>query len=65
MKNVTKIYKFSIYFLFKTPFCKSFIRVQDPDTCGHVCPGLAACIRPDLVCDGVTNCPGGGDEVRY
>ena len=34
-----------------------------PDTCGHVCPGLAACIRPELVCDGVTNCPGGEDEA--
>ena len=35
-----------------------------PDTCGHVCPGLAACIRPDLVCDGVSNCPGGEDEAE-
>ena len=26
-----------------------------PDTCGHVCPGLAACIRPDPACDGVFN----------
>ena len=46
---------------------QSALLTQDsgaPDTCGHVCPGLAACIRPDLVCDGVSNCPGGEDEAE-
>ena len=29
-----------------------------------MCPGLAACIRPDLVCDGVSNCPRGEDVAE-
>ena len=37
---------------------------EAPDTCGHVYDGLAACIRPDPVCDRVFNCPGDEDEAE-
>ena len=32
-------------------------------SCGHVCPGLGACIRHELVCDGAANCPDSSDEA--